>query len=617
MEKKPAATIICFLIILSLAYATPADDLYQEGKKLYEQKRYPESERKLLRAIQLDPNHGMAHWYLGNLYDVRLGKQSQSLPFYQKARELLPGDPGPVVDTASAYGRMKDYQQSLLYYRKGIGLFDARKQKPWNWVLTETSTILRYHLNKPAEALSFLADVSEKYGMNDEPDILLEQSRAHINLKQFDKALYYNDKTLEAFAKRKERPYLWSLLDPASVYLFSKNPAEPDRALPYLEKCLSLDFSGEEKDTPLDWIAYAHYLKKNDAEFLRYANLYLDRGKNPQARKVQAGRLAEYYYKHGDLDKAYALAELQGKDSYLHRLLSIRKLDLNIEFHLQEIMRKHVKWVRPGLVYLSLPKDSHYQKLLSLKSSPPYARIDRNNGEQVVCFDFTRGFPNVLRLEMNIQYRMTWALPEKVRFHTGTGGKNDIYAHRKSDYMDIDNPVFVNRVKEIAGNGATPYEKIAAIKNWISTNVVYFTDLPEHRDALGKPEKWITFNRVSEILTAKKGHCGHYSDLFTAMCRALHIPARTIQGILINLDERHPGYHIVSEVYEAPTDRWLFIEPQHWVTLGNHSLQVIFTPDYQPGEKNAVFLDTIYLHHQESFMINNKTNITYKTYSEP
>jgi tetratricopeptide (TPR) repeat protein len=615
--KKSTLIVLCLAVSLTFAFSTPANDLYEEGKKLYEKGKYQDAADKLQEVVRLDPKHGQAYFYLASIYNLKWEKHAESLQYYTKTRLLLPDDPWPTADMAGAYAGMKDYTQAVAYYKKAISQFEAKKQKPWDWVLTETSRILRSHLNKPGDSVSLLDEAIKKYELENNPDILHELSCSYIDLKQYDKALYFNQKTLEAFAKKGERPFKWSLLNPAVIYLFYKNPAEPDKAVPYLERCLSPDFTDDEKDRAVDYMAYACYLLKKDEEFLRYANIYIEKGKDPVTRSAQIGRVADYYYKHGELDKAFETAGIQGKDSYLYRLLSVRKLDLVMEFHMREIMQKHMKWVGPGLVYLSLPKDSYYQKLLSLESSHPYMRIDSEKGENAACFDFSSGFPENLVLKMKMQYRMTWALPQQVRFHPGSGGVNDEFAHLQTDYFDIDNRDFVGTVGEISKNGTTAYEKIVAIKDWISANVVYFTTLPEYKDATGNPDKWIAYQRVSDIMRAKKGHCGHYSDLFTAMCRAVNIPARTISGILINLDEKHPGYHIVSEVYEAPTDRWIYVEPQGFVSLGNHSLQVIFTPDYRPKEKDAKVIDTIYLHHLESYKINNKKDITYQVYPNP
>lgn len=70
---------------------------------------------------------------------------------------------------------------------------------------------------------------------------------------------------------------------------------------------------------------------------------------------------------------------------------------------------------------------------------------------------------------------------------------------------------------------------------------------------------------TKEALEKKKGVCQHYAVIFTAVARALNIPARIIAGYYLS---DSAGGHAWNEVEIAP-GRWQVIEPQNSSSLTN------------------------------------------------
>ncbi len=90
-------------------------------------------------------------------------------------------------------------------------------------------------------------------------------------------------------------------------------------------------------------------------------------------------------------------------------------------------------------------------------------------------------------------------------------------------FIDSDNPAIVDLAWEIIGNETSPVRIAGMLYNHIARNLYYDYERAEDRE--------YEFMNASEILDIGKGICSDYSILYTAMLRAVGIPARLAAGI--------------------------------------------------------------------------------------
>jgi transglutaminase-like putative cysteine protease len=124
--------------------------------------------------------------------------------------------------------------------------------------------------------------------------------------------------------------------------------------------------------------------------------------------------------------------------------------------------------------------------------------------------------------------------------------------------------------EQITAGLETPYEKAAAITNWLRNNITYTAEIEEVPPPDVEPIDWFLFD-------LKKGFCNYYSSAEIVMLRSLGIPARwsigyaqgeqvtdeTLQSIRENqmgFIVRQKDAHAWPEVY-FPTIGWVEFEP--------------------------------------------------------
>jgi transglutaminase-like putative cysteine protease len=131
----------------------------------------------------------------------------------------------------------------------------------------------------------------------------------------------------------------------------------------------------------------------------------------------------------------------------------------------------------------------------------------------------------------------------------------------KDRYLEIPGnirPEIQALAEKITGDQETPYDKAAAITDYLRANLQYATDLPappEGRD----PLLWVLF-------TYKKGFCNYYASAEVLLLRSVGIPARLAVGFAQGEGQndtytvRQRDAHAWPEVY-FPGVGWVEFEP--------------------------------------------------------
>jgi len=101
----------------------------------------------------------------------------------------------------------------------------------------------------------------------------------------------------------------------------------------------------------------------------------------------------------------------------------------------------------------------------------------------------------------------------------------------------------IKKAEEIAGNENNPYLQAKLIYNYIITDYPY-SQVPHLSLDTAEPE----IAETAYMFQTGHGDCGTQSMLFSALCRALGIPARALGGYQMVMSE-NPGTHFWAEYY--------------------------------------------------------------------
>jgi hypothetical protein len=90
-------------------------------------------------------------------------------------------------------------------------------------------------------------------------------------------------------------------------------------------------------------------------------------------------------------------------------------------------------------------------------------------------------------------------------------------------FIDSDNTIIINAAKSAAGKSTDPVEISRKLYNFVTKKLDYDFERAKDKD--------YDFYYASKILTLNKGICADYAILYTALLRAMKIPARIAAGV--------------------------------------------------------------------------------------
>ena len=110
---------------------------------------------------------------------------------------------------------------------------------------------------------------------------------------------------------------------------------------------------------------------------------------------------------------------------------------------------------------------------------------------------------------------------------------------------DPEDAGLVELVRTIVEGETDTVEKARLIHEWVYANFTY---------------EVVSYPTIDEYLANKKGECGGYSMVFTALCRAAEIPTRRLFSPILDYPERGDlGSHVVSEFYDED-EGWILVD---------------------------------------------------------
>ncbi len=484
----------------------------------------------LIRAAKVFNKNGFIHYHLGNVYK----------------------------------NHFKDTNNAYKHYKIALKLYLEQKKKPPVWLVMVSASMILNKFKKPNTAFNFILKLKHLYKHT--PLYFLHIGNMYMSIKKYRTALRYFDYSILLYKRKNKLPNIYTYSHAGVVCLFYMKPRQYLRGINYFKQILyNRGYKMSSKEYTVVWLARAYRESGRYKKLLNLANKYLHKLKNSKSIKSFHNTLLYYHYRQTlDLKKAYYHAKKAGNVNMMKKL-SPKKVTITYKLRFKEMMEKYIKHLKPGIIRINLPIDRAYQKLLYVKSSFKYKRIFKIHDRNYVEFDFSRGFPEKLVLEISVITKTINLMPDKFYAVTNPNHRYYYFANAKTKYYDIHNPVLVNFVKRITGNKYTLKQKVYTLWKWIAKNITHWSVYCKRNNIPDTVENWPKYKHVSEVFKKRVGGCWNISDLFVAFMRILRIPARKL-GIV---------GHVPAELYNVENKQWMYVEAQGSPPLGINPGSVI------------------------------------------
>lgn len=202
-----------------------------------------------------------------------------------------------------------------------------------------------------------------------------------------------------------------------------------------------------------------------------------------------------------------------------------------------------------------LPPRGVDAQLKVLSSSPPWTALRRDaSGNWVATYEWPQILPGQVE-HVTLQYavqteKVSWHLPPALPPYVATSAIYQRYTSaslEQSQGVNTDAPAIADLVHQLTAGMTSPVAKAKALFNWVVTHIQYNYSLSPSGGALA-------------TLASGKGICSDIADLYVAMLRTAHIPARVVEGYVTNNGAGVGGFHQWVEFY-LPQVGWVPADP--------------------------------------------------------
>lgn len=213
------------------------------------------------------------------------------------------------------------------------------------------------------------------------------------------------------------------------------------------------------------------------------------------------------------------------------------------------------------------------QKVVKIDTTHQHKLQKDEIGNQVMFFNFSVMPPYAVKT-VNIEVELM--LSESSKKISNSNLRKYL---RPEKYCESDDPAIISLADKL--KNANQEKSAKNIYRWISKNIVYTGYTKNTRGA-------------RYALDNKKGDCTEYACLFTALCRACEIPARTVGGFVCSGDSvlKPREYHNWAEFYDD--NSWKLSDPQKKVFSDNQSDYIVLkildeSGKYNQGKNRGLF----------------------------
>lgn len=150
----------------------------------------------------------------------------------------------------------------------------------------------------------------------------------------------------------------------------------------------------------------------------------------------------------------------------------------------------------------------------------------------------------IRRADLGAILRASKARPEESQIlRRASLAPNDIAPYlQPTPWIQSNDPNIIQTAKEIAGRESSPLQIALKLNEWVHQNI--------------SPVPTVSLPQAAEVLQSRKGDCNEYTVLYTALARALGLPAKMKAGLVYQNGRFF--YHAWPEVYLG---EWVAMDP--------------------------------------------------------
>ena len=193
-----------------------------------------------------------------------------------------------------------------------------------------------------------------------------------------------------------------------------------------------------------------------------------------------------------------------------------------------------------GFIEISLGSFNftQYQKDVSFKITPTPDKITEDEfGNKYAYYDTTGMRPGIeFKVTIEREVEPSKFSPEvSVRSNATVTEDLDIYV-KPQERVESDNAKIIAKAKELTEDISSDYKKALALFEFVNTQLEYDTN-----------SSYANKGAIA-ALESKRGVCEEFASLYVALCRAINIPARVVEGYKIDKQdvEQEDGEYVTE-----------------------------------------------------------------------
>ena len=218
-------------------------------------------------------------------------------------------------------------------------------------------------------------------------------------------------------------------------------------------------------------------------------------------------------------------------------------------------------------IYIGQKNIVDYQKDISIDISPAPADIKEDEfGNMYAIYDFSSYKPGrTIDIKIDRIYEPLGYSGETipVRTESTVDKSNEIFT-KPQDKIESDDVTIIAKAKEITYGYSSDYKRARAIFEFVNTTISYDkSSSSANKGALA-------------CLETKKGVCEEFAALYAALCRALDIPCKVIEGFMLNKEIDTPS----ETKMDSETGKYVTIPATYKYSLIPHVWNEVYFDDY-------------------------------------
>lgn len=201
-----------------------------------------------------------------------------------------------------------------------------------------------------------------------------------------------------------------------------------------------------------------------------------------------------------------------------------------------------------------------YQEDIELKITPEPDEIKKDDYDNYYAYYNTAGFGPGTELKVIIERKVksnSYELDIPTNTYTLINEETELYLEEQTR-VESDNKDILKKAEEITKAKSSDYSKARDIFEYVNTQIEYVED-PQYAN-----------RGAISALETHKGVCEEFATLYVALCRAVEIPARVIEGYKIETNKiKNPDTGELENEYNIINHAWaeIYLEEYGWIPV--------------------------------------------------